>query len=692
MKKRLFLSLFGSLIALIFLSGSSQAYSNNRLIDNAIFDNVNSMSEQDIRNFINSRPSSCLAQSGAIFPEPITYFQYGGNVDAARVIYNSARYSDVNPQVILATLQKEQSLITRTDCYERPSNIDSRNKAMGMGCPDSGPCPAPAYAGFHQQVMKGTWQLGFNRQRAVGNIGWGGNDNIKYYGYMTQGNFKRCASCDTVYYDGYGTVDGQSIFMETGATASLYTYTPHLGQSFPGIFEGWFGTIYASIVSALPVTIVSPPSSTPFKGQTVSYTFSFTNTMSSSLTLESVGAVGRAGSLIGTNRDFGWQGVTTFQPGESKQFTFSTTIADTGIIYAWPAVKYQGVYAQYNNWGTSMNARNANITLSVPLVSSISNPVVGQTTTLSATIKNNESQAVNIVALGIPVRFYDRYNYDAVWVTPSGPIQPNATQVVSGNVTFDKPGPFTAWVSGVIANQYTTLSSILSLNVSKPTPHFSLTYIETPNATPAIGEDVAVKFKLKNHTGVPITLSAVGVVGRYGNPQNGSNDDFGWVGPVSFAEGEEKSFTTFVKNIASTSNFYVWPAYNYQGSYMQYANWGFTLYPHLPNISITSPLTINNGSPPSIGQSVPITVTIKNNEPRHINYWALGIPIRYYGVYNYDAAWRGMSALAPSGQAGESVTLSGNVTFDKPGPYAVWAAIQIQGKYYTIGNTININL
>src|SRR5262249_12225076 len=61
-------------------------------------------------------------------------------------------------------------------------------------------------------------------------------------GFMTQGNFARCAGCAVNYYDGYATIDGQSVYMETGATASLYYYTPHLGNSTPRLFEQWFGS------------------------------------------------------------------------------------------------------------------------------------------------------------------------------------------------------------------------------------------------------------------------------------------------------------------------------------------------------------------------------------------------------------------------------------------------------------------
>jgi hypothetical protein len=230
----------------------AQAFSDELMMDDTVFDAVNSMNEAQIRDFINtSHAGSCLQTSGAIFPEPIDYFTYkdglsgrpNNPVDAARVIFLASQYSGINPQVVLATLQKEQTLITRTDCLEHPSGIDSRNKAMGMGCPDSGPCPAPAYAGFQQQVMKGAWQLAFNRQRSVGNTTWGDNGGITYYGYMTKGTFKRCDTCASIFYDGYSSplIDGQSIFISNGPTASFYTYTPHLHQALPGIFEGWFG-------------------------------------------------------------------------------------------------------------------------------------------------------------------------------------------------------------------------------------------------------------------------------------------------------------------------------------------------------------------------------------------------------------------------------------------------------------------
>lgn len=273
--------ILGIMAVTLSLSGQAHAYTTSRLMDDAVFDNVGSMTETQIRSFIAARPNTCLTRTGPglgggnIFPEPKDYFTYGPNtVDAARVIYVSSVYSGINPQVVLATLQKEQSLMSDNDCLDTGGN-DRLIKAMGQGCPDGGVCPAPAYAGFQRQVMKGAWQLKFNKERAVGNVEWGDNGSIVYPEPYTQGNRKNCTTCTLVYRDSYKSIDGQLIKLETGATASLYRYTPHLGQAFPGIFEGWFGSTYGDHYSFNSAT--NPPASLVY-GDTATVELKLNNT------------------------------------------------------------------------------------------------------------------------------------------------------------------------------------------------------------------------------------------------------------------------------------------------------------------------------------------------------------------------------------------------------------------------------
>lgn len=748
--KKLFAIAFVTFVAsLIGLQGGASALTANynNIIDDAVFDNANAMTASQIDAFLNSFPSSCISSSnGFASPDPIGYnpsqgFLFGSNVSAGKVIYDASQAYGINPQVILATLQKEQSLVTGSaGCY--PNNpdpnwpsasqptagktftctVNGRSTTCTYACPYSGGCinialgyNCPGYCkaadeNFSKQIIGAAWSFTFNRHRSEGlnnwyvnKTNWDNSDDLDfcYSGYdVAGGPYYLCpdqashANDPYVSHSGQYVVDGTVVTMMDGATAALFNYTPHLhGQDlFVTNFTNWFGPTTSS-ASGITMTNNTQPDATPARGETVQYIFTLTNTYPFSVTLDAVGVVGRLGSpTSATNRDFGWQGPVTLAANTSQQFTFSTLIQDTGGIYVWPALMRSGIYTHYNNWGAAMTAHNPNLTLTSALTSSLTNPIASQTGTLSAAIKNNESHSIQFATLGIPVRYYGRYNYDTAWSASPVTLEPGATQTVSGSVTYDKAGPYAAWLSAIIGNQFTTLSPTLNLTTTPIVPNFELSYTVTPNLRPALGEDISVQFNLKNNSGVPMALDAVGVVGRYDNPYTGSNHDLGWVGPINFAAGEQKSFTSFTTNVSDLRNLYAWVAVVYQGRYIHYNNWGFMLVPHIPNITLSAPVTVNGGAKPTLGQSFSITATVKNNEPHPIRYSALGIPVRYYGTYNYDAIWQGAGTLAAGGQTGDSVSLSGTDTFDKPGPYTLWPSINIQGRYITLDSIQTITM
>ncbi len=230
------------------------------LIDDRIFDNYNSMSANGIDVWLDNNfgSTSCISTDrGFSAPDPTGYnpsqgFLYGGNVSAGQVIFDAAQAYSVNPQVILATLQKESSVVSGTASY----GCQYINTAMGYDCPDSGSCPGnPATeSGFSKQVIHAAWLFSFGRQRSEGNTswnvqkpGWNNSDdpNTCYRGPMTTGSFKQCSSdASPVSYDGYTTIDGTSTHMDTGATAAFYWYTPHFAgnDNFDAIFTNWFGS------------------------------------------------------------------------------------------------------------------------------------------------------------------------------------------------------------------------------------------------------------------------------------------------------------------------------------------------------------------------------------------------------------------------------------------------------------------
>ncbi len=711
--------LYGLIVGLallgVTLAGPQRAeaaYEGGNLIDNSSFLNSGAMSKESIQSFLSSKGGAIASRNFVLNCDAAgaqakqIYVSLGApcnyNVPASHVIYYSSQVYGINPQVILATMQKEQSLITATNPTERQFS-----QAMGYGCPTSGSCSDSS--NFFWQVDNATWVLRFHYERARGNNSWWYTSSSWTCG--TEKNYYKpnlYPGQEVRFYDGDG-VHYRTHYLVNAATSSFYCYTPHaynnpqglygrapfgtVGQYYSGsynfvyYFELWFDPS-SRIATGVTMTNISQPDATPAKGQTVSYRMSLTNNLNETLVLSAVGIVGRAGSLTGANRDFNWVGPVTLQPGGTQEFTFTTMIQDTGPVYAWPAVLYEGSYTHYNNWGIAMDSHNPNISLTSPLASTVTAPVVGQTATLSATVKNNEDQAINMSALGIPVRYYGSYRYDTGWIGRGADLQPNATQAVSGDIVFDKAGPYKAWLSGIIANQYTTLAPDLNFTVNNPTPEFGLTYTERPNVSPLFGETLTTTFKLKNNSGARMTLDAIGVVGRFGNPYDGPNSDFGWVGPVTFEIGAEKTYT-FTRPVTDTQNYYAWVAINYQGRYIHYNNWGSLIVPRMPNITATTPLTINSGVTPTVGQTVNVTTTIKNNESTAISYGAIGIPARYYDRYNYDATGQvGAGTLA----AGASITVSGTIKFDKSGPYTVWTSVLFNGAYMTIGNPINLNL
>jgi hypothetical protein len=260
-----------------FTLPAKAAFNSNLIVGDPLFDNSSTMSAAQIDAFLNAKGGCLSPNSGFSAIDPVGYspsggYQYGGNVSAGTVIAHAAQAYDLNPQVLIVTLQKEQSLITSTNC-----STNTISKAVGYACPDGGSSysysglnlytrngttyttadgicvNSSAKAGFTQQVIRAAWLFKFSQQRSLGNVGWAvikGNWNNSddpgtcYGGAMTAGYRKRCSNdAAAVYYDGYTTIDNTSTYMGSGATASLYRYTPHFSgnKNFYNIFASYFG-------------------------------------------------------------------------------------------------------------------------------------------------------------------------------------------------------------------------------------------------------------------------------------------------------------------------------------------------------------------------------------------------------------------------------------------------------------------
>lgn len=279
----------GALVLSVVGNARADTFNPNEIMDDVVFDNSRSMGASQIDTWLNANfPSSCISSNnGFASQDPTGYspsggFTYGANVSAGQVIADAGLAYGVNPQAILATIQKEEGLVVGNGPYGCSALAISA--AVGYGCPDggasysysgvnlysshgtevtsvSGTCVnSAAKVGFSQQIIHAAWLLKFGEQRSEGNIGWdvqlsnfpqpgdswNNSDDPEtcYGGPMTQGTYQICPSGPSNYYDGYYTIDGTSVHMNTGTTAALYWYTPHFSgnQSFFNIFTAWFGS------------------------------------------------------------------------------------------------------------------------------------------------------------------------------------------------------------------------------------------------------------------------------------------------------------------------------------------------------------------------------------------------------------------------------------------------------------------
>lgn len=213
-------SIFGFALATLVLVctlsvnvfASHPGFDPNNLITDGEFVDVNNMSVDEIQRFLSKQGSYLkdYSEDGKTAAQIIA--------DSARGVFRSQNLIDfvptasikldsstgtVNPKVILVTLQKEQSLISKTT-----KDDNALRKAMGYGCPDSGSCSSE-YAGFTKQVEWGSWQLRFNYERAKDS----GFSDYQVGQSLTVSNADSSST---------------TVTFSNRATASLYRYTPHV--------------------------------------------------------------------------------------------------------------------------------------------------------------------------------------------------------------------------------------------------------------------------------------------------------------------------------------------------------------------------------------------------------------------------------------------------------------------------------
>lgn len=234
-------------------------FTPGNIISDAVFTNKGTMTEAQIQSFFNSKVARCLGGRDEN-NEPIVCLKdfrmntvsrpgdqycsgYSGaaNESAARIIYRVAQACNINPQVLIVMLQKEQGLVTHT----WPSAWRYRI-ALGQGCPDTAPCD-PNYIGFFHQIY------GAARQMQIYMEG-------KWFQWYAPGR-----TWNILYNPNTGC-GSAPVYVANKATSALYYYTPYQpnaaalragygkgdgcsaygNRNFYNYFTDWFGSTQGS--------------------------------------------------------------------------------------------------------------------------------------------------------------------------------------------------------------------------------------------------------------------------------------------------------------------------------------------------------------------------------------------------------------------------------------------------------------
>lgn len=240
-------------IGLTFFMNAANAfspnYNSNNLIDNPTFLDNAAMSASDIQTFLSNVGSGLAGYSDveACDSTIAPYYSHcGQTLSAAQIIYDASQAYGVNPEAILATLEKEQSLVT--DPTPSASQI---NCAMGYNS-------CANYVGFFTQVDNGAWALVYNYQGAsrVANwLSWHPGANYPCRNSSSLYNNSLYPGNVVTFNDPGGTAE--TVTLVNAATASLYCYTPYVGPhnvtgysgsyNFVYYFQLWFGSTQASV-------------------------------------------------------------------------------------------------------------------------------------------------------------------------------------------------------------------------------------------------------------------------------------------------------------------------------------------------------------------------------------------------------------------------------------------------------------
>ena len=467
----------------IFFANNTSAapvvgFEAGRIIDDVVMSNSQSMNVSQIQTFLNSKVPTCdtygaqpseygggtRAQwaanaslhpiSGPFYPPFTCLKDYAEDgLTSSQIIYDAAQQYQINPQVLIVLLQKEQVLVT--DTWPSPGQYRS---ATGYGCPDGADCSS-LYYGFTNQV-----------QNAASDFRLALDNSASYRsGYIIGNNY--------IQYNEISSCGGSNVFIQNQATRALYTYTPyqpnasalnagygsgdscgaHGNRNFYLYFTDWFGstTVFnGSLTISKGLTI---DKDALYIGNVVSASYEVSNTADYDM---QAGGLGICARLNNINIDFGWKEQNTIPANGKIIVSYSRQIDKPGILNIFICSYNE----QIGGWANTIYPYNPSglqrtIDKNVkenPLITSgvwlnNANPATGQPLTVAFSVENNSSNPINIGSPVVAVRDANGTNFD---FAIDGPviIQANSTYEYNRTRSFPNAGNYYFFVTNLKTN------------------------------------------------------------------------------------------------------------------------------------------------------------------------------------------------------------------------------------------------
>lgn len=741
--KKIFLAIITVSVGLTLISApyagavTASDWKAGRIIDDAVFTNKDDMSVAEIQTFLNNRvgtgtngtPGRCdtngtktselgggtRAQYGAANgnPAPFTclkdYYEvpkltpgpgipannYGGKPipsgakSAAQLIWDAAQKYNIGSRVLLIKLATESSGPLTSDDWPFQRQY---TYAMGANCPDSGPngsanCDVN-YAGFSIQISQAASLLRY------------------YLDGMTQAwwPYKKPYQNNSILWNVVERNCGSgNVYIESKATAALYTYTPYQpnqaalnnmygtgdycsaygNRNFWRVYNDWFGSTQGSVQITSPLDIKTEYKQGTFTNQEVSAEFTIKNTTSLYQYLGVMAIAARDAN--GANFDFGSREVW-LSPYSTYYYSASRTFS-TESTYTFSIANYRSDFGWSESFPDSTSGYSRTVSgVKIQTVPTITQSPqagaelrVGKATPLTFKVKNNSATStVNLGLIGLAARSPSGSVADLPFEeVPS--LAAGATYTYSKSFTPQMNGKYTFYISstgdqgatwnetGFPAIDDGAIQRKVTLDVKpSPTQTSSVSFGEDPVR---VGKTATGTFTVRNFGDSNVAVGGLALAIR---GPNGENSDLPLTDVVALA-GQSYTYS-FSRKFDKPGTYTAWIT-NYRNGV-----WDDTTYPVKESSDIQRKITfevkpnptqtssVSFGSEPlRVGKTATGALTIHNYADEAISIGSIAIAVRSPSGANKD-----ISLQAVTIPAGSDYTYSGTTVFSEPGTYTAW--------------------